>query len=216
MPEPLPKTISANEDQPSLSEEPESSLRDGSTSHPFKELDIPKLTQAAQRGDHAAFEQLYHALFTPLYRYLLVCSGGREQESQEILQEILVRMARHIKRFDRPTDLWNWIRCIGRNLLTDYRRKTNRKPSLRPLEPEFDPISTSSERDDLHELSQHLDHCLDRLDPMERALIYGKYMETKSHATLAREYDLTTKAVESRLARIRKKLKSLMIERLNP
>ena len=42
-----------------------------------------------------------------------------------------------------------------------------------------------------------------------------KYLDTKTHKTLAQEHRLTPKAVESRLARIRKKLKDLLLKRLD-
>ena len=199
---------------PSFSDAPEPSPKDGSISHPFGTLDIPALTRAIQRGDQAAFERIYRAIFAPLYRYLLVRSGGREQDSQEALQETLLRVARHMKRFDGPVDLWNWIRCIARNILIDQGRKARRQPLSLRLVPEVDPIQAPDEREDLLELTRHLDHCLEKLDPAERSLVRGRYLEAKGHAALALEHGLSPKAVESRLARIRRKLKSLMIERL--
>lgn len=187
-----------------------------SYTHPFNQLDIPALTEAIRQGDPRAFERLYHALFAPLYRYLLVCSGGKEQAVQEALQETLMRMARHMKPFDHGTDLWNWIRCIGRHALIDQMRRIKRRPRCLSLVPETDLVQTPPEQNPLIELTDHLDHCLRQLPHTERILIQGKYLEAKSHKTLAQEHGLTAKAVESRLARIRKKLKTLIVKRLTP
>ena len=71
-----------------------------------------------------------------------------------------------------------------------------------------------AQRSDTDKWTEHLGHCLNQLDPMEHALIQGKYLEDKSYATLAQEHGLTPKAVESRLGRIRQKLKTLMLARL--
>jgi len=183
--------------------------------NPCHELDVPALTAAICKGNQRAFEQLYHAIFTPLYGYLLVCAGGREQEVQEALQETLIRIARKMKPFKDRAGLWNWIRCIARNALIDQLRKAKRSRGRVFFPSEADLIRDRSEQECLTELKIHLDHCLDQLPPTERSLIQGKYLDTKTHKTLAQEHRLTPKAVESRLARIRKKLKDLLLKRLD-
>lgn len=218
MTHPLPKASAANCHAPPRSDHTPTSLRGESVSqpHPFNQLDIPVLTQAIRHGDQRAFEQLYHAVFAPLYGYLLVCSSGREQEVQEALQETLIRMARHMKPFGHATDLWNWIRCIGRRALIDQMRQIKRRSRCLSLASETELVQAPPEQDPLSELTHHLDHCLHQLPHAEQILIQGKYLEAKSHKTLAREHGLTAKAVESRLARIRKKLKTLILKRLTP
>ncbi|NQV31880.1 MAG: sigma-70 family RNA polymerase sigma factor [Phycisphaeraceae bacterium] len=218
MTHPLPKASAVDCHIPPRSDHTPTSLRGESVSytHPFNQLDIPVLTQAVRHGDQRAFEQLYHAVFAPLYRYLLVCSSGKEQEVQEALQETLIRMARHMKGFDHASDLWNWIRCVGRNALTDQMRQIKRRPRCLPLAPDMDLVQAPTEQDPLGELTHHLDHCLHQLPHAEQTLIQGKYLEAKSHKTLAQEHGLTAKAIESRLARIRKKLKTLILKRLTP
>jgi RNA polymerase sigma-70 factor (ECF subfamily) len=182
--------------------------------NPCRELDVPALTVAIAQGDEGAFEQLYHAIFAPLYGYLLVCARGREQEVKEALQETLIRITRRMKPFKDSAGLWNWICCIGRNALIDQVRRSKRFSRRLSLPSEGHLVQ--EEQDGLTELKTHLDHCLTQLSPAERALIQGKYLETKTHRILAQEHQLTPKAVESRLARIRKKLKTLMLKRLNP
>ena len=183
--------------------------------NPCHALDVPVLTAAICTGDQRAFEQLYHTIFSPLYSYLLVCARGREQEVQEALQESLIRIVRKMKPFKDQAGLWNWIRCIARNALIDQLRKAKRSNRRSSFPSEADLVRERSEQDSLTELTIHLDHCLKQLPPMERSLIQGKYLDTKTHKTLAQEYQLTPKAVESRLARIRKKLKDLLLKRLD-
>ena len=183
--------------------------------NPCHELDVPALTAAISKGDQRAFEQLYHAVFAPLYSYLLVCARGREQEVQEALQESQIRITRKIKPFKDQAGLWNWIRCIARNALIDQLRNAKRSNRRVSFPSEADLIRERSEQDSLSELTTHLNHSLKQLPPIERALIQGKYLDTKTHKTLAQEHRLTPKAVESRLARIRKKLKDLLLKRLD-
>jgi RNA polymerase sigma factor (sigma-70 family) len=82
------------------------------------------------------------------------------------------------------------------------------------LRTETDLVSTQADQDYANELKTQLHACLAQLEQAERRLVQGKYLEGKSYELLAREHGLTPKAIESRLARIRKKLKSLMLRRL--
>ena len=118
----LTQAASGRDWQASCSEQ--ASLQENSVapSNPCQGLDVPTLTRAIAQGDGQAFEQLYHAIFTPLYGYLLVCARGREQEVQEALQETLIRIAHRMKPCKDSAGLWNWIRCVGRNALIDQLR----------------------------------------------------------------------------------------------
>jgi len=214
----LPKAASGQSKQALRNDSTDLSLRDDRVTsvNPCHELDIPALTKAIRQGDQPAFEQLYHAVFSALYGYLLVCAGDREQDVQEALQETLIRVARHMKPFKDRAALWNWIRCIARNALIDQVRRSKRSSRRLSLPSEADLVQDRAEQDGLTELKIHLDHCLTQLAPTERSLIQGKYLDTKSYRVLAQEHGLTPKAVESRLARIRKKLKVLLLKRLEP
>jgi DNA-directed RNA polymerase specialized sigma24 family protein len=64
------------------------------------------------------------------------------------------------------------------------------------------------------ELLGHLDGVMEELDEDERGLVTDKYMESKDTETLARERGTTAKAVESKLARIRGKMRDLLMGRL--
>lgn len=177
-------------------------------------FDVPALSTAIARGDHAAFECLYHAYFGRLYRYLLVCSGGWEEGVQEAMQETMIRVVRHMKPFQDEAGLWNWLRRIAHTALIDQVRKARRAGTLMSLRTETDLVSTQADQDYANELKTQLHACLAQLEQAERRLVQGKYLEGKSYELLAREHGLTPKAIESRLARIRKKLKSLMLRRL--
>ena len=180
--------------------------------------DIPELTRAIKRGDHAAFEQFYGIYFPRLYRYLLVSSGGWEEGVQEALQESMIRVVRHMKPFTDEADLWNWLRRIARTALIDQvRRDRKSRRSVVPmsLADAREWVDRDAAADGSTELKHQLGLCLGELEQVERHLVEGKYLEGKSIKTLAAERCLTPKAVESRLARTRKKLKALILARLS-
>ncbi len=178
-------------------------------------LDISSVTRGIVQGDAMAFTSFYQAVFTQLYRYLLVCSRGREDLVQEAIQETMLRVMRTMKPFEQAGDLWAWVCCVARSALIDQVRKEQRHNPNRHQSGIGKCIQATFQQDTNRELEEHLRHCLNELDPKDRALVEGKYYKRQTYRTLAQTWRLTPKAVESRLARIRKKLKILLLKRLN-
>jgi RNA polymerase sigma-70 factor (ECF subfamily) len=121
-----------------------------------------------------------------------------------------------MKPFDHEKDLWNWLRMIARTAWIDRFRKGSREP--RPLSLSGREAAAAAEKaeeeDPAAALVEDLGASLERLDGEERRLVEGKYFGGLSHDELARRFGVSRKAIESRLARIRKKLKVLIMERL--
>ena len=197
----------ANTQPSGFSQESELVCAQGETGLPAS-LDVAALSRKIMGGDHAAFTTFYHAFFMRLYRYLLVCSQGRESLVQEAVQETMLRIIKHIKPFSTEKDLWAWVCCVARSALVDLLRKEQRHQQHLAIQT---PVEQGIDSD----LQEHLRHCLDQLDVQDGALIEGKYYQAQTYETLAVKYRMTPKAVESRLARIRKKLKALLLKRLN-
>jgi RNA polymerase sigma-70 factor (ECF subfamily) len=173
------------------------------------------MTSKIARGDEAAFNGFYEIYFSRILRYLLVVSGGWEEAVHDAMQESMIRILRNMKPFDDPGAFWNWLRRVARTAFIDQVRKERRFD--RPLPRSVFEKSGEGEADDPDaELEALLASCLEDLDSAERNLIEGKYRMGKSYEDLARELETTPKAVESRLARTRKKLKTMILERLKP
>ncbi|MFH2002099.1 MAG: sigma-70 family RNA polymerase sigma factor [Planctomycetota bacterium] len=176
---------------------------------------VREMTAGIAKGDDASFRSFYDAYFTRLYRYLLVVTGGSEDLARDALQESMIRVIRYMKRFDNADDLWNWLRRIARTAFIDQVRKRQGGMgsvlSLTRLENRLPSMEGENADNELHDL---LREGIKKLDPEDRSLIEGKYIHGRSYEDLAKEQALTPKAVESRLARIRKTLKAIMLERL--
>jgi RNA polymerase sigma-70 factor (ECF subfamily) len=172
------------------------------------------MTAGIARGDKGAFSRFYEIWFDPLHRYLLVVSGGREEIVADALQDTMMRVIRNARPFDRRDAFWNWLRRVARTALIDQVRKSRKKGAPIPLDALESTAEAEPSEDPTEELKGHLADCLDSIEPGERRLVEGKYYEGKSHAVLAEELDVSSKAIESRLARIRRKLKGMIVERL--
>ena len=174
--------------------------------------DIRALTLAIRRGDANAFSRFYDLYCFRLYRFLLVLTRGDENGAREICQSVLIKLAKRFEIFDEETALWAWLSVLAKNAFIDYYRAEQRRKKLLPLEGLS--RSFAVEAGSEHQLSELLRDALATLLPEERELIEAAYVDEQSLQELAEASGQTYKAVESRLARLRHKLKNHLIKHL--
>ncbi len=178
--------------------------------------DIAVLTRRLAAGDEAAWRAFHAAYFPRLLRYLLVVTGGREEAARETLQLAFVRAVRHIRRFDTEPALWSWLTVLARSALVDERRKHGRYLAFldrcfRWHQTAPGPAATDAEA----RLNELLAAGLAELPADERRLLERKYFDGDAVREIAQASGETEKAVESRLVRIRRKLKGAIVEQMN-
>lgn len=175
---------------------------------------IATLTTEMARSDEAAFRTFFGLYFQRLQRYLLVMAHGDEELAREAVQLTLVRVARHVKKFDTEETFWSWLTVLAHSSLVDERRKSRRYLSFltRWFEQKESPTPVVPQAED--RLADCLAAILPALPEEDRSLIARKYFEGESVREIATALALSEKAVESRLTRIRARLKSLILERL--
>ena len=172
--------------------------------------DIAALTRALARGDEAAFREFYDLYFDRLRRYLLVVTGGNEAVARDALQAALIRVVRHVKPFDAEEKFWSWLTVLARTALADDSKKQRRwfaflEKFSRHSETENAAADEGAADETLRGL---LEKNVSSLPPDERALLSQKYVLRRSVREIATDLQTTEKAVESRLSRVRQKLKN--------
>jgi len=177
--------------------------------------DCKALTGQMSRGDEAAFHEFYKLYFNRLLRYLFVVAGGQEEIAREALQLTFVRVARHVRQFDSESAFWNWLAMLARNCVADEMRKRNRYQSLlarffqqRPAGADLNSIDADAR------FSELVQDGLAGLPADERALLERKYLDGEAVRELADEWQMTEKAMESLLLRVRRKLKNAVLDQL--
>ena len=168
------------------------------------------------KGDEAAYRTFYDAYFDRLLRYLLVVTHGQEEAAREALQATLVRVVRHIKVFPTDAVFWSWLTVLARSALTDQTRKRQRYLAF--LERFTESARLAQALEDPAPVEQDLLALLDRnlvaLPAEERDLLERKYFQRESVHRIAGDLQTSEKAVESRLVRIRRKLKAALLQSL--
>ncbi len=177
--------------------------------------DIAQLTSRMAGHDEAAYRMFYELYFNRLLRYLLVVTSGREGAAREALQSTMLRVVRHARRFDSEEAFWSWLTVLARSSVVDAERKRSRYAALLERffrqEPEPDEVRDGAAESRLREL---LEKNLTVLGVEDRALIEQKYFGEKSVRNIAVETGATESAIESRLVRVRRRLREAILSAL--
>jgi RNA polymerase sigma-70 factor, ECF subfamily len=172
-----------------------------------------RLTRAIVAGDESAFSQFYDLYAGRLCRFLLVLTSGQEDLARELHQVVMIKVARKCRVFTADEELWAWLAQVARHAFIDCLRQQNRRSELPFSESALDALH-APERPTDQVLIEWLDHGLESLEAGERALVQSVYFQERTHGEVAAESGQTAKAVESRLARIRARLRQFMLKKL--
>jgi len=177
--------------------------------------DIAALTEHMTGGDEGAYRMFHQLYFQRLLRYLLVVTGGREEAAREALQLTLLRVVRHVRKFNSEEAFWSWLSVLARSAVVDEARKRHRYFAF--LERLFQraQIEAAINLDPNARLQELLALNLDILPPDECELIKRKYFARESVKEIAADVGVSEKAIESQLVRIRRKLKVGILAQLN-
>ena len=162
-----------------------------------------------QRGDEAAFEELFNrhreAVHAVAWRFC-----GNSEEALDITQEAFIRAFRHAGDFRAESGFYSWVRRIATNIAID-RHRTKRGANAAALEEETlaeqalapdaarlaeeDPAGQAAGR----ELAEALRAALDELSPEHRQALVLHANEGLSYKEIAEAMDCPIGTVMSRL-----------------
>ncbi|MDA1276816.1 MAG: sigma-70 family RNA polymerase sigma factor [Verrucomicrobia bacterium] len=182
--------------------------------------DTPGLTRALREGNEEAFRWLHSQWNQRLFRYCFVLARGDGGTASEISQATYLRLFRGVRELPDELALWNWIARAARSAAIDMQRTGGRYRAAlvrfsdwcRDVVTGSNVSPTGDEAEAV--LFAALERVLERLEPGERRVVEGRYFEGLSLEQIAGEIDASTRAVEGRLARLRKKLRRLITEEL--
>ncbi len=165
-------------------------------------------------GEERAFQELVERYQTRLLNFIYRTIGDRER-AEDLVQEVFIRVYRHIHRFDKTKKFSTWIYTIASNLAKNELRNRSRNPLIlfqtitgtrgedeRPLQFE----DSTSRPDDLFQ-KRHLrglvEETVARLPEHHREVFILREIEGKSYEEIAEITDCNLGTVKSRLNRAR-------------
>lgn len=167
----------------------------------------------AAAGDRAAFTTLMTATKADLHRFVRRYVGD-EAEAQDVLQDTYAAAWFALRRYDpaRPFDVW--LRAIALNKCRDWSRRRAVRRVVRGVmgldAPEAAAVGDASPeaevRLDDQRRAQRVQRALADLPDALKAPLLLAALEGRSHAEIGAILRITPKAVETRIARARRKL----------
>jgi RNA polymerase sigma factor (sigma-70 family) len=175
-------------------------------------IQLTALTQAIRRGDAGAFAQFYDLYGFRVYKHLLIISKGDELAAREVFQTVAIKLAKKIAVFDDERALWAWLRRVAHNAFIDYCRAQKRDARFVPMEEsESAPTANTPGENNLREaLRRVLADCA----PADRELLSAVYVDGQALGEIAAQSGQSYKALESRLGRLRQKLRQKLLTQL--
>lgn len=172
-----------------------------------------EVSARAARGDRAAFSELMRQTKAALFRFIRRYVGD-EQEAWDLLQDTYAAAWLSIRRYDpaRPFDAW--LRTIALNKCRDWSRRRFVRRLIRSgldlSSPEAlavpDGTDPADERMEAAGRLSLLNEEMERLPPRLKAPLLLTAIEGRSQAETAGILGISVKAVETRVARARRKL----------
>ena len=165
-------------------------------------------------GDERAFTELVERYQTRLLNFIYRTIGDREK-AEDLVQEVFIRVYRHLHRFDRSKKFSTWAYTIASNLAKNELRNRSRNPLVlfqtvqksyqdddRPVEFE-DPTSRPDDMYHQRHLQKIVEETVSKLPEHHRNVFILRELEGKSYEEIAEITDCNLGTVKSRLNRAR-------------
>jgi len=126
-----------------------------------------------------------------LLRYIKRISNFSQDKSEDVLQDIFIKIYRNLNNFDQSLKFSSWIYRIAHNTVISEHRKEKSRPIYFSSE-ENDEILNNLKSDlditkelNLKYLKNNINKILDTLDEKYREVLILKYLEEKSYEEIS-------------------------------
>lgn len=180
----------------------------------LRAMDDAEVVASFLEGEERAFQEVVERYQTRLLNFVYRTIGDRER-AEDLVQEVFVRVYRHMARFDQSKKFSTWIYTIASNLAKNELRNRSRNPLVffqtikknwhdddRPLQFE----DAYSRPDDLYRkrhLRELVEASVAQLPEHHRQVFVLRELEGKSYEEIAEITGCNLGTVKSRLNRAR-------------
>ncbi len=157
-----------------------------------------------KNGDKAAFDELYNRYSKRIYTYVLRFVGN-VYVSEDITQEVFVRMYGAVENYKPSARFSTWIFTIATNLVINEHHKNKRMESLEDDVVREDAVLTE-DKVMLEELEHNFFKIINKLPANQKTTILLRSYEGMDYSEIAQVLKVSKKAVKSLLSRARERL----------
>jgi RNA polymerase sigma-70 factor (ECF subfamily) len=193
--------------------------------HSLSRIDDTSLIRDAQRGNHAAFEELVRHYDQAVLRLALHLTGS-ETDAQDIYQEAFLKAYKNVGNFRFECSFYTWIYRIVTNLCLDHLRKRQVRKEDAPVAVDSsgeeyslidqvadDRAGANPERDLMRrELGGRINRALGKLTPRERMVFELKHYHGMKLRTVGEILNTTEETAKNTLFRATQKLRGALAD----
>ena len=197
----------------------------GSMGQSFSRVDDTVLVREAQRGNHAAFEELVRHYDHAVLRLALHLTGS-EADAQDVYQEAFLKAYRNVGSFRFECSFYTWIYRIVTNLCLDHLRKRQVRKEDPPVATDasgeqYDVLDqvpdgravSNPERDLMRrEVGGRITQALEKLTPRERMVFELKHYHGMKLRTVGEILNTTEETAKNTLFRATQKLRVVLAD----
>ena len=179
----------------------------------------PTVTFSYVESNRDRLKRVFRTSCDGIYRFIYVRVGNDGHAADDVLQQTCAAAVGHrnIPQDDRECEAWMY--GIARNLIRRYWRQNKRQKdhvSLDDVNASRKLVENMTNRSmPVGEIVQddayaQLTLAMTSLPSADQRLIFDFYFDGQSQAQIAQELDTTTKSIETKLYRIRNRLRSIL------
>ncbi len=176
----------------------------------LKDAGERELVRNALAGDERAFRKILESHYTLIYSVVRGVAG-QHGETDDIVQEVFIKIFRALGDFRGDSRLSTWIYRIARNESLNAIDK--RRPQVIPIEDCVDlPAGGESPETSCRRRigRERLERFMERLDEKQRVAIELRYIGDKSYEEIADIMDIPLGTVKTYIYRAKLSLKRMM------
>jgi RNA polymerase sigma-70 factor (ECF subfamily) len=158
----------------------------------YENISDEQLVQLSLK-DQDCFYCLMKRYEIKLLRYIKRLAKVSQEEAEDIIQEVFIKVYRNLNGFNRKLKFSSWIYRIAHNEIINQYRKTKLRSSVRPLNIEdeanlIDSINDTIEIDEAYENLENAEkvrEALAELPNKYREILVLRYLEDKSYGEIS-------------------------------
>ncbi len=180
-----------------------------------KEEEIRFMVRMAKRGKRKGMEKIYEIFAEPIFRYIFLRIGSRE-EAEDLTSRVFLKVFRRIKMYrESEAPFSAWIFRIAHNELVDYFR--TKKPPFQSLDEVYDEPASSYYEPEIkllqEEQQKRIVQALMQLTPEQREAVVLRYLEGFSIGEIGEIMGKGESAVRSLLSRALRRLNHIFLKK---
>jgi len=173
--------------------------------------EIDPLIERCLKGDQRAWDDIvrlyWRKVFNVAYKFV-----GRQDEAEDLTQDIFLKLFKSLKTFDRRANFSTWLISVSRNLCIDHYRSTRREHDMVTHDVDVVSLARPSGVDSPQAALEQRDRvallraALDTLAPSLRTAVMLRDIQELSYQEIADRLGVPEGTVKSRINRGRTEL----------